>query len=80
MLILETKSESKDIYNQKWVNELLDNIHKANTKHQKVVGVLYNSKKQRVFINDEEYTDDSKVLHHKNFYINLFLNKEIDTQ
>lgn len=67
MLILETKSESKDIYNQKWVNELLDNIHKANTKHQKVVGVLYNSKKQRIFINDEEYTDASKVLHHKKF-------------
>ena len=79
-IILETKSEIQDITEKKWVNELLDNIRIANTKYKKVVGILYNGKKQRVFVNGEEYKEVPVDLQNKIFYVDLFLDKEIDTQ
>lgn len=79
-IILETKAEIQDIDEQKWVDELLCNIRIANTKYEKVVGILYNGKKQRIFLNEEEYNNAPNDLQHKKFYTDLFLNEEIDTK
>lgn len=79
-IILETKSEAEDIENQKWVDELLYNVKITNTKYKKVVGILYNGKQQRVFLNDTEYKNVPNELQYKDFYKELFSNKKIDTQ
>lgn len=79
-IILETKSEIQDIDEQKWVDELLCNIRIANTKYKKVVGILYNGKKQRVFLNEKEYNKIPNDLQHKKFYKDLFFDDEIDTK
>lgn len=52
-IILETKSEKHDLSNKKWVDELLTNIEIANTKYKNVVGILYNGKEQRIFLNED---------------------------
>lgn len=79
-IILETKAESQDLDDTKWVNELLTNIDIVRTKYERVVGILYNGKSQRVFLNNEEYIDAPLDLQNKNFYLDLFINQEIDTQ
>lgn len=79
-IILETKSESQDISLKKWVDELLTNVKIANSKYINVVGILYNGKEQRVFLNNEEYTKAPQVLQNKKFYLDLFCNDPIDTQ
>ncbi len=79
-IILETKSEEQDVENQKWVDELLTNIKIANTKYKKCVGILYNGKEQRIFLNEEEYKDVPNELQTKAFYLDLFSDQKIDTQ
>jgi type I restriction enzyme M protein len=79
-IILETKSEKHDLSNKKWVDELLTNIEIANTKYKNVVGILYNGKEQRIFLNEDEYTKIPHGLQSKNFYLDLFSNQKIDTQ
>lgn len=79
-IILETKSGDEDLFNKKWVNELLVNIEIANTKYKKVVGILYNGKEQRIFLNADEYTDVPHELQAKDFYLDLFSDQKIDTQ
>lgn len=79
-IVLETKSESQDIYLKKWVDELLTNIEIVNAKYKNVVGILYNGKDQRVFLNKEEYDKAPQVLQNKKFYLELFSNDPIDAQ
>lgn len=80
-IILETKAEKEDLSKQKWVDELLFNVNIARKKYKNVVGILYNgTPNTRVFINDEEETNCTKVLQHKEFYVNLLNNKPIDTK
>ncbi len=79
-IILETKSEAQDLANQKWVDELLVNIEIANTKYKNVVGILYNYKEQRIFLNSDEYKNVPTGLQNKQFYLDLFSNQSIDTQ
>lgn len=79
-IILETKSEEEQLTKKKWVDELLCNIGIANSKYKKVVGVLYNGKTQRIFLNDEEYVKIPSTLQAKNYYLDLFFNQPIDTQ
>lgn len=79
-IILETKSEKQDLSQQKWLDELITNIRIANTKYEKVIGILYNGKEQRVFMNEIECTGLPDELQNKNFYIELFTNQKIDTQ
>lgn len=55
-IILETKSELEDLHKQKWEKELFDNIDVVNTKYKNIVGILYNGKEQRIFINKVENT------------------------
>ena len=79
-IILETKSKQEDLSNQKWVDELFENIDIANTKYKRVVGILYNGKEQRVFLNKDEIKDVPKELQNQEYYLDLFSNEEIDTQ
>ena len=79
-IILETKSEKEDMSLQKWVDELLENVHIANSKYSRCIGILFNGKDQRVFLNDDEYEKVPNELQSKKFYLDLFSNQKIDTQ
>ena len=80
-IILETKAEKEDLSKQKWVEELLLNVNIARKKYKNVVGILYNgTANTRVFINDNEEINCTKILQPKEFYIDLFNNKPIDTK
>lgn len=79
-IVLETKSEKQDLTNIKWVEELLKNIEIANTKYKYVVGILYNGKDQRIFLNQDEYKKVPYGLQKKEFYKDLFFNQKIDTK
>lgn len=79
-IILETKSSDKSVNDSAFVNELLDNVRIANGKYAKVVGILYNGKEAKVFLNEEERDDITKELQSKDFYKELFDDFEIDTQ
>lgn len=79
-IILETKSEKQDLSNKKWVDELFANVEIANTKYKNVVGILYNGKEQRIFLNTDEYKKIPNELQTKKFYLDLFSNQKIDTQ
>ena len=79
-IVLETKSELQDLANPKWVDELSANIEIANTKYKRCVGVLYNGKEQRIFLNGEEYSKAPQELQPKKFNLELFSNQKIDTQ
>lgn len=79
-IVLETKSEKEDLANKKWVEELLINIGITNSKYKNVVGILYNGKAQRIFLNTDEYKKIPHGLQNKKFYLELFSNQPIDTQ
>ena len=79
-IILETKSTLQDITLDKWKEELLLNVRITNKKYKEVVGILYNGKTQRVFLNTKEIIDVPNELQNKMYYIDLFSNEEIDTQ
>ena len=79
-VILETKSEKADLFNDKWVKELLKNTAIVKTKYSKVIGILYNGVDIRVFKNDEEITGIASTLQHKHYYKRLFLQQKIDKQ
>ena len=76
-VILETKSEKADLFNDKWVEELLKNTAIVKTKYSKVIGILYNGVDIRVFKNDEEITGIASTLQHKHYYKRLFLQQKI---
>ena len=79
-VILETKSEKADLFNDKWVEELLKNTAIVKTKYSKVIGILYNGVDIRVFKNDEEITGIASTLQHKHYYKRLFSQQKIDKQ
>lgn len=79
-IILETKSEIEDIFNQKWIDELIKNCNIVATKYKQVVGILYNGIDIRVFKNNIEDTEVSATLQNKTYYISLFTKNAIDKQ
>ena len=72
-IILETKSENEDISLQKWVDELFKNCKIALCKYKQVIGILYNGTDVRVFKNNIEVTNASKVLQNKKYYLHCLL-------
>lgn len=76
-IILETKSEDKDISKKSFVNELLKNIDIISEKYKKTIGILYNGMEVSVFKNKEKI-DCANTLQDKHYYINLFKNNFID--
>ena len=79
-IILETKSSDKDLNNQSFIIELLDNMKIANSMYSRVVGILFNGIKQKVFLNGTEKPDIAVTLQGKNYYLELFEDFEIDTK
>lgn len=77
-IVLETKSNDKDLLNKQWEEELLKNIRITQTKYKNVVGILYNGKDIRVFKNEEEIKDTAQELQHKTYYFKIFTETFID--
>lgn len=76
-IILETKSEDKNLDKEDIVNELFKNIDIIAQKYKKTIGILYNWKEVVVYKNKEKI-DSPKTLQHKQFYIDLFKEDSID--
>ncbi|QWQ38258.1 SAM-dependent methyltransferase [Gemella sp. zg-570] len=76
-IILETKSEDKDIDKKVFIDELLKNIDIISGKYKKTIGILYNGKEVSVFKNREKI-DCAVTLQEKQYYINLFKDNFID--
>ena len=77
-IILETKSEAEDIVSKKWENEIIKNCNIVLTKYKRVIGILYNGQKIRVFKNNIEVIPVAPVLQEKGYYLALFNQNTID--
>lgn len=75
-IVLETKASSVPL-GDKQVEELLKNVRIAQSKYEKVVGILYNGFQVRVFKGDKEI-DDAPALQKRDHYLNLFNVKFVD--
>ena len=69
-IILEKKAEDKSLYADTVKEELFLNCNVIKRKYRKVIGILYNGKDIRVFVNGMEIITDS-CLHHKSYYLEL---------
>lgn len=76
-IILETKSEDKDISKQAFVDELLKNIDIISCKYKKTIGILYNGRDVAVYKN-KELIPSAKTLQAKQYYLDLFKENNID--
>jgi len=76
-IILEAKSSDKDLNKPSWIKELLKNIKIAQTKYDKVIGILYNGYDTIVF-KDGERLDLQNKLFDKNYYLKLYSQNSID--
>lgn len=79
-IILETKSEAEDISLQKWAKELIKNCSIALTQYKHVVGILYNGKAVRIFLDNIEAESTASTLQDKSYYLTLFAKNTIDKQ
>lgn len=52
-MILETKATRVPL-GQKWVDDIIEDIHIVESRYEKVVGILYNGEKVRAFKGEEE--------------------------
>ena len=77
-IILETKSEIQNLEDKRWVSELEKNVSIVLRKYENCIGILYNGKDIRVFLNNIELTSVSSKLEHKSYYLRLAMNKPID--
>ena len=76
-IILETKSEDKNISKQIFLDELLKNIDIISTKYKNTIGILYNGVETTVYKNKEKI-EHAKTLQNKQYYIDLFKENYID--
>ena len=76
-IILETKSEDKNISKQTFLDELLKNIDIISTKYKNTIGILYNGVETTVYKNKEKI-EHAKTLQNKQYYIDLFKENYID--
>ena len=79
-IVLEVKGQDKNLQKKPFVKELFKNCDVVLKKYKNVIGLLYNGRDVRVFINKEENFDVSKELQDKEYYLELVLNKSIDKQ
>lgn len=77
-IILETKSEKEDLTKKKWEDELFKNIDIVSTQYSKVVGLLYNGKNVRVFIEKEECNSVANTLQRYSYYARLLTQNTLD--
>lgn len=79
-IVLEAKSENKNLTDKAWEEEITRNIAVVRKKYAHVVGILYNGVDIRVWMNENETKNLSKKLEHKKYYIRLFSQTTIDKQ
>ena len=77
-IVLETKSEKEDLLKKKWEKELVKNIEILQKHYSKVVGILYNGKDSRVFLNLQEVPSPASTLQRLEYYTRLFIPETID--
>ena len=77
-IILEAKSEKEDLSKKKWEVELFKNVDIVSMYYSKVIGLLYNGKDVRVFIDKEECNTVSTILQKYSYYTNLFAKNMLD--
>ncbi|WP_267523178.1 HsdM family class I SAM-dependent methyltransferase [Campylobacter sp. MG1] len=77
-IVLSTKSEKEDIDKDDWIKDIEKYTNTILSQYKKVVGILYNGIKTRVFLNGVERTDIINDLQPKTFYIKLFDIDKID--
>lgn len=77
-IVLETKSESENLYKKKWENLLIKDIKILNKLYSKVVGILYNGNDVRIFKNSDEISSAAPTLQNYDYYLKLFLPNHID--
>lgn len=77
-IILETKASDVDLSQQKWVDELMQNVDIAGTQYKNVVGILFNGYDIRVFKGHDEAADVSGKLENKSYYLKLYIGAGID--
>lgn len=76
-IILETKSEDKDIDKKSFIDELFKNIDIISSKYNKTIGILYNGKDITVY-KDKQKINVANTLQPKQYYIDLFKDNNID--
>ena len=80
-IILEVKSEDKDLSAKAWEEEITRNVKVARQKYAHVIGILYNGSDIRIWKDGTEIkTGLSKNLEHKTYYTRLFTQQVIDKQ
>lgn len=79
-IILETKSGSEDLNEEKWVDEITKNCNIALTQFKDVIGILYNGTDIRVFKNNIEVVPIAAALQDKSYYLALATQNTIDKQ
>lgn len=63
VIILETKSEERDISKQIFIDELIKNIDIISSKYKKTIGILYNGKEITIYKNKELIRVANKLQH-----------------
>lgn len=77
-IILETKAEKQDLYNNRWEDELFKNIDIVSKKYNKIIGILWNGKDIRVYKDKVEESSTAPTLQNKSYYISLYTQNKID--
>lgn len=76
-LILEVKSEKTKL-EQKSIDEILKNCKIAHKKYKNVMGILYNGRETKAFVNETEI-EVPKELQKKEFYLKKFSQIPVDS-
>lgn len=76
-IVLDTMAENKKITTKSYLDKILIYSDVLLKKYKKVIAILWNGKDIKVFKNKEEI-ETTKTLQHKQYYINLFKNNNID--
>ena len=76
-IVLDTMAENKKITTKSYLDKILIYSDVLLKKYKKVIAILWNGKDIKVFKNKEEI-ETTKTLQHKQYYINLFKNNDID--
>lgn len=85
-IILEIKSTKINISSNKFQEELLKNLNILTTKYSHIIGIMYNGLETRVFKFNygggdfKECNQTAKTLQHKNYYIRLYTENQINKQ
>ena len=74
-IVLETKGEIENIEGVK--EKIFEDIDIISIKYKKIVGIIWNGKDIKVFKNKEE-VETAETLQHKQYYIDLFKENNID--